>query len=88
MRFSDVADVLETGPRITHRKPSEESLKGQLPWSYIACSSTNGENRNIDRTFDLSDSVNRNRERNSARGTGYQSKFNTLKTDTTRYSKE
>lgn len=80
MRFSDVADVLETGPRMNHRKPSDDSLKGQLPWSYTASSSTNGSSKNnVDRTFDLSDSVNRNRGRSyySASGTGHLSKSNT-----------
>lgn len=64
MRFSDVADVLETGPRTNERKSSVDSLKGQLPWSYIASSSSNGDTRSTeDRTFYLSDSVNRNKRK-------------------------
>lgn len=82
MRFSDVADVLNTGPRKNHRKSSQESLNGQLPWSYIVSHSGNGDNRNIiDRTFDLSDSINRTKEKNIQDGYGYLSKLDNLNTD-------
>lgn len=64
MRFTDVADVLETGPRRNIRKSSIESLKGQLPWTYIVSSSSNAENKSTeDQTFYLSDSVNRHKRK-------------------------
>lgn len=75
MRFSDVADVLDTGPIKNRRKSSVESLKAHLSRSCESSSSTNGDSRNnVDRTFDLSDSVNRNRGRAIYSVNGIQSK--------------
>lgn len=64
MRFSDVADVLETGPRHLQRRSNEDSSRSQMPWTYVTCTSTNsGFTGSEDKTFQLSDSVNRNKRR-------------------------
>lgn len=77
MKFSDVADVLETGSGRNERKTSVESLRGQLPWSYIASSSTIADAKStVDRTFCLSDSVRKKKSTWRSRYSGSGSDVN------------
>lgn len=71
MRFPDVADGLETDPQKVERKSSIDSLKVQVPWSYITATSSTSDVRNgEDRTFTLSDSVSKIKRKAIYSGSG------------------
>lgn len=73
MSFADVAsDVPETSTRKKERKLSVDSLRSQMPWSYTTASSTNADPRGKteDKTFYLSDSVNRIKRKTIYTGSG------------------